>query len=44
MTSPAQRVPGAELVEFDAAHLSNVEQASALTDRVPVFLAARPLS
>ena len=33
-----QQIPGAELAEFDAAHLSNVEQASAFTERVLTFL------
>ena len=35
-----EQIPGAELEEFDAAHLSNVEQASAFTERVLTFLDA----
>ena len=35
-----QQIPGAELAGFDAAHLSNVEQAIAFTGRVLRFLGA----
>lgn len=35
-----QQIAGAQLAEFDAAHLSNVEQASAFTERVLRFLGA----
>lgn len=36
----ASAIPGAQLVEFDAAHLSNVECAEAFTDAVLTFLLA----
>jgi 3-oxoadipate enol-lactonase len=36
----AATIPGAQLVEFDAAHLSNVECAEAFTDAVLTFLLA----
>ncbi len=36
----AATIPGARLVEFDAAHLSNVECAAAFTDAVLTFLLA----
>lgn len=34
----ADRVPGAELVEFDAAHLANIENLTAFTPALPGFL------
>lgn len=36
----AQRIPGARLVELDAAHISNVEQPADFTRAVLDFLAA----
>jgi 3-oxoadipate enol-lactonase len=37
----SERIPGAELAELNAAHLSNVEQSTAFTNAVGDFLSRK---